>query len=100
MDKIIAEQTVPARPKLRCRKSQAGVFLLEALIAILVFSFGILGIVGLQARAIQTTNDAQYRAEATYLANSVISKMWTDSRSTLFDKYDTRQNGDGYKDFV
>ncbi len=60
------------------RNTQAGAYLLEALIGILIFSFGILGIVGLQAQAIRFTNDAEYRAEATYLANSLISTMWTD----------------------
>ncbi len=34
------------------RKNQSGVMLLEALIAILIFSIGILGIVGMQASTI------------------------------------------------
>jgi type IV pilus assembly protein PilV len=65
------------------RQTQTGAYLLEALIGILVFSFGILGIVGLQAQAIRFTNDAEYRAEAVYLANSLISEMWTVNRATL-----------------
>jgi type IV pilus assembly protein PilV len=43
--------------------------LLEALIAILIFSFGILGLVGLQANAINLSTDAKYRADAALLAN-------------------------------
>ena len=35
------------------RKPQSGVMLLEALIAILIFSLGVLGIVGMQASAIK-----------------------------------------------
>jgi type IV pilus assembly protein PilV len=70
-------------------QTQSGAFLLEALIAILIFSFGILGIVGLQAKAIRFTNDAEYRAEATYLANSLISEMWADDFSTLQTNYDS-----------
>jgi type IV pilus assembly protein PilV len=62
---------------------QTGAYLLEALVGILIFSFGILGIVGLQAQAIRFTNDAEYRAEAVYLANSLISEMWTVNRATL-----------------
>jgi len=38
--------------KLHVRRSQQGAFLLEALIGILIFSLGVLGIVGLQAQAI------------------------------------------------
>jgi type IV pilus assembly protein PilV len=66
---------------------QRGAYLLEALIGILIFSFGILGIVGLQAQALRFTNDSEYRAEAVYLANALISQMWTDNQATLATKY-------------
>jgi type IV pilus assembly protein PilV len=83
------------------RRAQRGAFLLEALIGILIFSLGILGIVGLQARAIRFTNDAEYRAEAMYLANSLIAQMWTDDRGTLKSKYDsTVGTGVGYAAFT
>jgi len=57
--------------------NQAGVMLLEALIAILVFSLGILSLVALQATAVQLTSDAKYRTDATLLANRLIGQMWT-----------------------
>jgi type IV pilus assembly protein PilV len=69
------------------RQHQQGAYLLEALIGILIFSFGILGIVGLQAQAIRFTNDSEYRAEAVYLANSLISQMWTEDQTQLQTKY-------------
>jgi type IV pilus assembly protein PilV len=81
------------------RRAQRGAFLLEALIGILIFSLGVLGIVGLQARAIRFTNDAEFRAEAMYLANSLISQMWTDSRPLLKTKYDSTLGGAGYTAF-
>jgi type IV pilus assembly protein PilV len=56
---------------------QGGFSLLEALISILIFSFGILGLVGLQATAMRTTTDARYRSEASYLVDSYISQMWS-----------------------
>ncbi|HRD87872.1 MAG TPA: type IV pilus modification protein PilV [Accumulibacter sp.] len=59
--------------------SQAGVMLLEALIAILVFSLGILSLVALQATTVQLTSDAKYRTDATLLANRLIGQMWTSS---------------------
>ena len=74
---------------LQIHNAQSGGFLLEALISILIFSFGILGIVGLQAHAIRFTNESEYRAEAMYLANSVISQMWTEDRSQLKNNYDS-----------
>jgi type IV pilus assembly protein PilV len=70
-------------------RTQQGAFLLEALIGILIFSLGILGIVGLQAQAIRFTNDSEYRAEAVYLANSLISQMWADKRATLKANYES-----------
>jgi type IV pilus assembly protein PilV len=57
--------------------NQKGSILLEALISILIFSMGILAIVGLQGAAIKTVSDSQYRLEASFLANRVVSEMWT-----------------------
>lgn len=56
--------------------SQSGVMLLEALIAILIFSLGILGVVGLQASAISSVHDAKFRTDAGLLANELIGQMW------------------------
>ena len=55
---------------------QRGGFLLEALIADRIVAFGVLGVIGQQARAIQNVDDAQYRAEAAFLANSLLGQMW------------------------
>ncbi|MBO3705146.1 MAG: type IV pilus modification protein PilV [Candidatus Accumulibacter sp.] len=59
--------------------NQSGVMLLEALIAILVFSLGILSVVALQATTVQLTSDAKYRTDATLLANRLLGQMWTSS---------------------
>jgi type IV pilus assembly protein PilV len=58
-------------------RKQRGVFLLEALIALLIFAFGILGIVALGATAIAAQNDAQYRTEAANFANEIVGRMWS-----------------------
>jgi type IV pilus assembly protein PilV len=84
---------------MQLRHAQTGAFLLEALIGILIFSLGILGVVGLQARAIRFTNDSEYRAEAVYLANSLISQMWGDKRDTLKANYDSAGGGAKYTTF-
>jgi len=57
---------------------QQGVVLIEVLVAILIFSVGVLAIVGLQATMIKATADAQYRAEASYIAQARIGQMWSD----------------------
>lgn len=53
--------------------SQQGVFLIEALIGILVFSLGVLAMVALGTTTISAQSDAQYRTEATSLANEIAS---------------------------
>lgn len=55
--------------------------MIEVLIAILIFSVGILGIVGLQASAVTASTDAKYRSEASLLANKLIGQMWVSNRS-------------------
>ena len=69
----------PASPASR----QQGVVLLESLIAILIFSLGVLGIVGLQAAMIKSTSDAKYRADASYIAQQRLGRMWIDPDNVL-----------------
>lgn len=57
------------------RRLERGASLLEGMIAILIFSIGILGLMTLYAASIKNTTDAQYRSEASYLVNSAIAKM-------------------------
>jgi type IV pilus assembly protein PilV len=68
-------QPLPAR-------QQRGAMMLEALIGILIFSTGILALVGMQALSIKYVSDAKYRADASFLANQVIADMWV-HRATL-----------------
>ena len=91
----------PAKPTIRPRNivSQRGAFLLEALVALLIMAFGILGIVGLQAQSMRVTNDSEYRAEAVYLANSLVGKMWADDLASLKATYDSSGAGAGYTAF-
>ena len=59
--------------------TQQGVVILESLIAILIFSMGILALVGLQAAMIKSTSDSKYRAEASFIAQQRLGTMWVDS---------------------
>lgn len=71
------------------RATQRGSILLEGLIAILIFSFGILALVGMQAAAIKSTSDAKYRTDASFLANQLVGQMWADNRATMVSNYQT-----------
>jgi len=80
--KMKIERRLPTNAQAR-RLGQRGGFLLEALIAVLIVAFGVLGLIGLQARAIQNVDDAQYRAEAAFLANSLLGQMWVYDQKQL-----------------
>jgi len=64
----------PATPRTR----QGGMMLIEALVAIAIFSFAILGIVALQAPAVRAVRDADYRAKASLFADQLVGRMWAD----------------------
>lgn len=66
------------RPGSAQLRAQSGVMLLEALIGILLFTLGILALLGLQGSMVRATSDVKYRSEATYLANQIIGRMWLD----------------------
>lgn len=72
-------------------KKQSGVMLLEALIAIFIFSLGILAIVGMQAIAAKQVTDAQYRSQASLLADQLFGAMWATDRTlaTLTSEFDS-----------
>lgn len=65
----------PNRIARRPRK-QAGFTLLETLVAIVVFSIGLLGVVGLQARSIQFSVDGEDRNRAALMADGIVAAMW------------------------
>lgn len=71
--------TTPPPPS---TQKQKGVMLLEALIAVVIFSIGVLALIGMQANGIKQVADAKLRVDAGYLASQIISQMWID-RSNL-----------------
>ena len=60
---------------IRMRRPQQGMMLIEALIAILIFSIGVLGMIGMGSVAIASQSDAQYRTEAANYANEMASTI-------------------------
>ncbi len=64
--------------RIKLRKEQRGAMLLEALIAILIFSMGILALMGMQVTAINTVSESKHRSDAGFLANRIIGQIWAD----------------------
>lgn len=65
------------------RRRQAGMSLIEVLTSLLIFSIGILGLVGLQTQAIQFSANAEDTNRAALLANEIAAVMWTQKSVTL-----------------
>lgn len=86
-------------PRTPTPRAQSGVMLIEALIALLIFSLGVLGIVGLHSTASKVSGDARYRSEAALMANELIGKMWAGDRNAavLRTAYDSSQNGPAFQ---
>jgi type IV pilus assembly protein PilV len=78
------------------RKVQGGVALLEAMIAILVFSVGVLGVVGLQARSVQGLSEAGFRSQAVQHANEIIAEMWMTDPGLRANLYNSATSGSRY----
>ena len=98
-----SDSMIPRRPRMSKAATRAtaqrGSFLLEALVAVLIVAFGVLGLIGLQARAIQNVDDAQYRAEAAFMANSLLGQMWLDDPLNVVANFDSAGAGAGYTEF-
>lgn len=60
---------------------QRGSVMLESLIAILIFSMGILSLVALLGASVKDTASAKYRTDASLLANQIIGEMWTGDKT-------------------
>lgn len=73
----------------RIHRQQHGMMLLEALFGILLFSIGIIALVGMQTSAVKQSVESKYRSDASLLAVQLIGQLWgTDRRfSTLSTGY-------------
>lgn len=68
------------RSRARRAPHRAGGFvMLEVLVAGLIFSIGVLGLVGLQATMTKAQTVGQFRGEAMFLANELVGHLWADS---------------------
>ena len=67
----------PPRGTPRARRF-GGFVLLEALVAILLFMVGVMGILGLQASMTKAQTESTVRSEAAYLAQELLGLMWAD----------------------
>lgn len=67
----------PARPH-TARRLAKGFMLIEVLVSVLLFSVGVLALIGLQANMNQAQGAAKDRTNAAYMANELVGMMWSD----------------------
>jgi type IV pilus assembly protein PilV len=90
----------PTREHASHRSASRGAFLVEALIAILVFSIAAAGLFTLLSNALRTSSNALWRTEATDVAASALARMSTEDLATLADRYDSLAAGPGFRALV
>lgn len=60
------------------KSAEQGVVMIEAMISILLFSIGVLAIVGLQASMVKHTSESKFRVDASHIAQQRVGAMWAD----------------------
>lgn len=56
--------------------NQSGFMLVEVLVAIVLFSIGLMGLIAMQTAATQNATIAEYRTIAAGLSNELVTQMW------------------------
>ncbi|WP_395137862.1 type IV pilus modification protein PilV [Schlegelella aquatica] len=77
-----------SRNHARTRRGQRGAGLIEVLVAVLVLSIGILGIAGLQARALKNNQGAFDRSQAVMLSYFMLDAMRVNAEQAKAGAYD------------
>ena len=72
LNPLLVDVNPPSPPR-----NQTGYILLEVLVATVIFSLGLLGMLALYATSIKQNTDAKYRMDACFLADTLIARMRT-----------------------
>jgi type IV pilus assembly protein PilV len=91
-----AQFRVAATPR-KLQAASRGAFLIEALVALVVFSMAAAGLFALAANALRAGTEALARAEANDIAASALARMAAESLATLAERYDAALPGPGYR---
>lgn len=78
------------------KSRQHGGFLLQSLVAIALFSSGVLVLLMLSGTAVRQVADAHYRASASLLAAQLLAQMWLGPHDSASLSAAYAEQGDGY----
>jgi type IV pilus assembly protein PilV len=79
--------------RLSQQRRQAGMSLIEILVATVIFAIGIVGLLSANATAFTTFSDARFRVEAALLADRLISEAWVDRTNVAAYAYAGASSG-------
>lgn len=65
------------------RSRMAGSMLIESLLAMLIFSIGIIALMGFQGMSIKLVGDSKQRANAAFVANFIEGELWSVNPANL-----------------
>ncbi|HEV7123607.1 MAG TPA: type IV pilus modification protein PilV [Rhodanobacter sp.] len=74
---------------MQVRLRQRGVSLIEVLVAVLVFSIGLIGLAGLVVMSTRSTHVGYLRTQATFLANNMAERMSANPAAVWTKGYDS-----------
>jgi type IV pilus assembly protein PilV len=63
-------------------RAQLGIALIECMMALLIFSVGLLGLLGLEARVMNFSSESENRNRAAMFASELASQMWLNGTVT------------------
>lgn len=65
-----------AKSHCRVKSNQQGMAIIEVLVATLIFSFGVVGLIGLQTRMTQVISESTLTAELSDMSQTYINQIW------------------------
>ena len=65
--------------------NQKGFTLIEVLVTMLIFTIGLLGLAGLQLKALQGSTDSMQRSHATWVINDLADRIYANDNATVAD---------------
>ncbi len=85
-------------PAITHSHGQRGTSLIEGLLALVVFSIGLMGLLMLLSATLIESGQARYRSEASFLASDLVARLWSGDRSltSLQSRFGSTE-GDDYQ---
>lgn len=74
-------------------RKERGVGLIEVLVAVLVLSLGLLGMAGMQARALKSNQSSYARSQAVMFSYYILDAMRADKSAAISGAYNTSDDG-------